>query len=809
MSVRAKIYLASVYIVGLVTLELSMSQWHWIDLARFSCYLLIALLASGLKVSLPGINGSMSVNFFFIILGVMELSVPETVIIGCGATLVQSYWRTNSPPKPVQVTFNIANMATAIYAATMVYTFIGNVTDHSVALMLIGAACTYFVTNTVPVGIIIALTEKKNFRKIWAECYFWSFPYYLVGAAMAGLVSYFNKFFGWQTSLLVLPVVYWIYRSYRLYLGRLEDEKRHVENMAALHLRTIEALALAIEAKDHTTHDHLQRVRIYALEVARDLNLSEEEVEALRAASLLHDIGKLAVPEHIISKPGKLTPEEFEKMKIHPVVGAEILERVNFPYPVVPVVRAHHEKYDGTGYPFGLKGEEIPIGARILACVDCLDALASDRQYRRALPLQEAMREVARQAGKAFDPKVVEVLQRRYVELEQLAQQKAQLLETRKLSTDLKIIRGAAPAAGFAEPPISDESGNGNFLTSIAAARQEAQTLFELSHELGNSLSLDETLSVLSVRLRKLVPFDSIAIYVLRDSKLIPEHVSGENFRLFSSLEIPLGQGLSGWVAANGKPIVNGNPSVEPGYLADPSKVSTLRSAIAVPLEGLNGVLGVLTLYKAEPDAFTQDHLRILLAISSKVALSIENALKYQQAESSATTDYLTGLPNARSLFLHFDQELARCKRTNASVAVMVCDLDGFKAINDRFGHLEGNKVLRVFANSLREVCREYDYVARMGGDEFIIVAPGMTREAAEEKSALLNELAINAGRQVCGEDLLSISVGTAFFYEDGMDAEQLLSEADRRMYIVKQIHHEKMGLVAARGLSGLNVSIP
>ncbi|MFL6464623.1 MAG: hypothetical protein ACJ73N_09480, partial [Bryobacteraceae bacterium] len=179
MSVRAKIYLASVYIVGLVTLELSMSQWHWIDLARFSCYLLIALLASGLKVSLPGINGSMSVNFFFIILGVMELSVPETVIIGCGATLVQSYWRTNSPPKPVQVTFNIANMATAIYAATMVYTFIGNVTDHSVALMLIGAACTYFVTNTVPVGIIIALTEKKNFRKIWAECYFWSFPYYL------------------------------------------------------------------------------------------------------------------------------------------------------------------------------------------------------------------------------------------------------------------------------------------------------------------------------------------------------------------------------------------------------------------------------------------------------------------------------------------------------------------------------------------------------------------------------------------------------------------------------------------------------
>jgi diguanylate cyclase (GGDEF)-like protein/putative nucleotidyltransferase with HDIG domain len=807
MSAKAKLYLASVYLIGIVTGLSAMSHWGLSDPVRFACYLLIALLASGLKVSLPGINGSMSVNFFFIILGVMELSVPETLIIGYGATVVQSFWRTNSKPKAIQVTFNLANMTTAIVLASFAYHFVDRVTSHSVPLMLVAAACTYFVTNTMPVAVVIALTEHKAFRKIWSECYFWSFPYYLVGAAISGMVSYVNRFIGWQTSLLILPVIYWIYRSYRLYLGRLEDEKRHVENMAALHLRTIEALALAIEAKDHTTHDHLQRVRIYAIEVAKDLELNEEEIEALRAASLLHDIGKLAVPEHIINKPGKLTPEEFEKMKIHPLVGAEILERVNFPCPVVPIVRAHHEKFDGSGYPFGLKAEEIPIGARILAAVDCLDALASDRQYRRALPLQEAMEVVVKQAGKAFDPKVVEVLRRRYVELEQLAQQKAQLLEKRKLSTDVKITHGAAPAAGFATT-ASSEPTNGNFLVSIAAARQEAQTLFELSHELGNSLSLDETLSVLSVRLRKLVPFDSIAIYVLRDEKLIPEHVSGDNFRLFSSLEIPFGQGLSGWVAANRKPIVNGNPSVEPGYLNDASKFSTLRSAISVPLEGVNGVLGVLSLYKSEADAFTQDHLRVLLAISSKVALSIENALKYQQAESSATTDYLTALPNARSLFLHLDQELARCKRSNASVAVMVCDLDGFKQINDRFGHLEGNKVLRVFANSLRNICREYDYVARMGGDEFIVIAPGMTREAAEEKAAVMNQLAIEAGREVCGEDILSISVGVAYFSEDGSDAEQLLAEADRRMYIVKQIHHEKLDIDENLGTTGLSAIV-
>src|SRR3989440_6539273 len=126
------------------------------------------------------------------------------------------------------------------------------------------------------------------------------------------------------------------------------------------------------------------------------MKVGHEEMEALQAASLLHDIGKLAVPEHIISKPGRLTPEEFEKMKIHPVVGAEILERVQFPYPVVPIVRAHHEKWDGTGYPSGLAGEAIPIGARILSAVDCLDALASDRQYRRALPLDQAMSGVAK-----------------------------------------------------------------------------------------------------------------------------------------------------------------------------------------------------------------------------------------------------------------------------------------------------------------------------------------------------------------------------------------------------------------------------
>ena len=655
--------------------------------------------------------------------------------------------------------------------------------------LLLGlAASTYFLANTGSIATVISLTERKALNKIWVDCYFWSFPYYLVGAAFAGMLGWFNRAFGWETSLLIVPVIYLIYRSYRLYLGKLEDEKRHVEEMANLHLRTIEALALAIEAKDHTTHDHLQRVRVYAIEVAKELKISPPEMEALHAAALLHDIGKLAIPEHIISKPGRLTPEEFEKMKIHPVVGAEILERVRFPYPVVPIVRAHHEKWDGSGYPFGLKGTDIPIGARILSAVDFLDAMASDRQYRRALPMHEVLQRLAAESGKSFDPKVVEVLEKRHRQLEKLVEPGSDHEGGSQLSTDLKVERGEAPAAGFEDIAVKDPAANeATFLFSIAAARQEAQTLFELSQDLGASLSLGETLSVFSVKLKRLIPYDAIAIYVKRGVELIPEYVNGDNFRLFSSLRIPLGQGLSGWVAQNRKPIVNGNPSVEPGYLNDPTKFSTLRSALAVPLEGLAGVVGVIALYHAEHDAFTSDHLRILLAVSSKMALAVENALKYQQAESSAVTDYLTGLPNARSLFLQLDRELARCKRDNSSLIVMVSDMDGFKQINDRFGHLEGNRVLRLFAQALKDTCREYDYVARMGGDEFVIVAPGLTAETAIKKAESLRELARQAGAEVCGEDILSLSVGQAVYPSDGKDAEALLAEADRRMYIEKQ----------------------
>jgi diguanylate cyclase (GGDEF)-like protein len=341
-------------------------------------------------------------------------------------------------------------------------------------------------------------------------------------------------------------------------------------------------------------------------------------------------------------------------------------------------------------------------------------------------------------------------------------------------------------------------------LSSIAAATQEAQMLYELTQDLGNSLSLQEALAFVGVRLKRLIPYETVACYIKREDKLIPEYVSGENLRLFTSLEIPIGQGLSGWVAENSRPILNGNPSVEAGYLNDPTKYSTLRSALAVPLTGAHGMLGVLALYRADRDAFSKENLRILLAISTKVALAMENALNHRLPETSMTTDYLTNLPNARSLFLTLDTEVARAQRSGTRLAVVVTDLDGFKMVNDRHGHLVGNKVLRVVANGLRENCAATDYVARMGGDEFVMVVPNADPDGLDERVDAMRRVVVEAGGTTPEPSVLSLSVGVAIYPVDGSDAEQLLAEADRRMYKSKLARRKGATVVPIESASTL-----
>lgn len=792
-TIVASTYVRLVIVMGAAILVPQLLPWQTTDALQYLSYLLLAVLAAWFQVGYSTEHGMFPLSAVFVMITLRVLSVPEAFLLAAVAAAAQSIGEHRGQSRKAVDTFFAVAVA-AISAGLADFAMRGiylppNRKELGDALQAILVGATYFVGISFPYAMREALESGQSLRQVWRQRQFWAMPFYVASSLVASLFQLVIHHIGWQIPVLILPIVFLPYRAYRLYIDRVENSLEHAQEMASLHLRTIEALALAIDAKDETTHDHLQRVQIYAMELATELGLSREEKEALRAASMLHDIGKLAVPEHIISKPGRLTPEEFEKMKIHPIVGAEILERVRFPYPVVPIVRSHHERWDGTGYPDRLKGEEIPIGARILAAVDCLDALASDRQYRRALPLDQAVGMVVQDAGKAFDPRVVEIIARRYVELEAMAT--ATRTEGLRLNKNVVIQGGAAPGAGFESSgenpaPAAATGGHPEFLTLIAAARQEAHALFELVQDLGKSLSLDETLSVLSVRLKRLVPFDAMAVYVRREKVLTPEFVSGENARLFASLQIPMGQGLSGWVAENAKPIVNGNPSVEPGYLNDPSKFSTMRSALAVPLHGMEGVVGVMALYHTDRDAYTKDHLRVLLAVSSKLSLAIENALRFRQAETSATTDFLTELPNARSLFLHLDAEVTRSKRLGQELTVVVCDVDNFKQINDQYGHLEGNRLLKILAGTLKRHCREHDYLARMGGDEFVLVMSGAGGNNAALRVDQMRRAALEETRMQTGLDL-TISAGLACFPEDGTDAEDLLAAADRQMYQAKQ----------------------
>jgi diguanylate cyclase (GGDEF)-like protein/putative nucleotidyltransferase with HDIG domain len=783
-----KIYIAATVAIGLVLLATALPQWSSAQSLRFVLYMAAALLASNFKVIIPGITCTVSPTFLAVLISAIDLSLPQMLAVAYVGTTGQFVLRSKRR-KPIQLVFNLGSATISAFACFQVY--------HSawlrearvgIPILLVCASAVLFLVNSVSVSGIIALTEKKNVWRVWHEGFSWTVIHHLAGAGLVSAFHWEEVRLGWEASLLTVPVVYFVYWSCALYVGRLEAANAHASEIADLHWRTIEALALAIDAKDETTHNHLLRVKIYAVEIGKELGLTEPEMQALQAAALLHDIGKLAVPEYIISKPGKLTHEEFQKMKVHPLVGAEILERARFPYPVAAIVRAHHEKWNGEGYPAGLRGEEIPIGARILAAVDCLDALASNRQYRSALPPDEAMARVVAESGTSFDPRVVQILKRRYIELESIATSSPGHIEPR-LSTNVKIARGEGPGAGYEE--MREDANSAfpiGFMVSIAGARREFRSLVGIIEDLGSSLSVAETLSLLAVRLKRLVPHDMAAIFVRQGEKLLPTYASGADARLFTCAEMVVGEGLTGWVVKNRKPIVNGNPSVEPGY-PGPNHGGSLRSAISVPLEAGGEVIGALTLYSMDVNAFNHDHLRILLGISPKAGLTLANSLEHQRTADLAAMDDLTGLPNAKSLLLHLEAELKLAAEEQSTVAVLLIDLDGFKQVNDRFGHLTGNRVLQKVSAGLRESCRETDYVARIGGDEFVVVIRGIAPEDLGLRVRGLSIAVAIAGADECGCEILGMSVGEAFYPGDSLDAEGLMVQADSRMYGMKRGH--------------------
>jgi putative nucleotidyltransferase with HDIG domain len=632
MTFRAKALVCAVVAAGAASLYSARGaagrQW-----LHFIVYLVAILLSSGMKVAMPKSDGTMSVNFPFILLGIVQLSPLQVIALAVASVIAQSRIKVVKSFTVVQTIFNVANVATATVLACFIYTRSLHLVRGEVAPALTIAATVYFLANTVPLALVLSWESESSPFRLWFREFPWYFPFYVVGAILAFLADFIGIHFGWMTSLLLIPMVYTVYRAYSAQMAIIRDREQHIVEVEALHLRTIEGLAMAIEAKDQNTHEHLMRVRVYVSELGKIMGLDALQMKALATASFLHDIGKLAVPEHIINKPGKLTPEEFEKMKIHPVVGAEILERVRFPYPVVPIVRSHHEAWDGSGYPDGLKGEEIPIGARILSAVDCFDALASDRPYRRALPIEEALGYLRSKAGVQFDPDVVRLLEEHYPELEKRAHQEIE--EIVPLHTDLIIERGAAPSAGFeqvaphsASPVLQFESPRG-----VAAGDQRARAIARLKQALMASRGLRGASRTVADSLQSLVPFDCFAVYLKSEASIVALHIGGPCAGAFSAQPIPVGEGLSGWVAENSRSILNGNPTVEPNILIETGLFTSSSSALSAPLLNASGaVLGAVTLYSRQQSAYSKVHLRLLEDIAPEFAWALENVLSEKES---------------------------------------------------------------------------------------------------------------------------------------------------------------------------------
>jgi len=785
-SLAARAYIACTALAGLLLLSLSIAGWTGVQPVRFLCFLALGVVCSVWKVSLPGVTSTLSVNYIFVLIAASACDFPQTLLIATVGATAQSIFRAKARPQIVHLLFNASSAVVTSACCYAAYHFASRAKIDSTPLLLLMTASAYYLANSASISGVIGLTEHKKFLGVFRESYLWTAPQYLIGATVAAVFSALSYRFGWDWALLIVPVMFVVYGSYRIYLKRLEAERRHVKEVSELHLRTIEALAVAIDAKDETTHDHLQRVQVYALAIAKELGLGEGEMQALQAASLLHDIGKLAVPEYILSKPGRLTPEEFERVKIHPSVGAEILERVHFPYPVVPIVAAHHEKWNGTGYPNGLAGEQIPIGARILSAVDCFDALASDRQYRRALPLDEAMQKIVEQAGTSFDPQVVHVLKRRYRELEKVAHDAH--VETTKLSREPKAGRAAVPDAGFVEIAEHSSEDRSRYAVSIANARQEFQAVCELIDALGTSLAMEQALSFIGAYVKALVPCDCIAIYVIDEGMLVPQHVSGTDEALFRSIRIPLGEGVSGWVADTRRTVVNGNPSVEPGYLQNPTKFSILLSVTSIPLIGSAGVVGVLSLYSRSRDSFTADHVRVLNAVAAKAAIAVERVVELRRFRGTAPIgpapiDPAARIADAGALLQHLEVELSRCSRTGEPLAVLILNLDGLKKVAERRGPIVADALVTKIGEALRHSCREYDLVAHLRTDEFVIALTGADPAAVRQRAGEFVRTAQDTVPAAIGDETLSIVAGTATWPADGTTSETLLAAADRDAY--------------------------
>ncbi len=748
---QARVYVGAIIAAGAACLVGAAMQLRFEHVWLFAVLLLLGMVTSAAKIELPlgrspsNLSLSHVVNFW----ALFALGPAEAVCIAAVSAWAQCTLRVDGRNPMHRIIFSICSLTLTVWVAGLPLGLLMGFGAPGLAALVRTAAVVaplYFFVNTTLVAGAIALSTRQPVSRVWHRNFLWSAPSYLVGAALAAIATAASArgWFGWL-ALLAMPL-YLVFRSYHTVVARLREEQDETRRAMDVQLATIEALALAIEAKAGCTPEHIRSIQQFAGMLAEAAGLSDAEVQVVRTAALLHDIGNMAVPEHILSKPEALTPEEFERVKIHPRVGAEILRSVPFGGPVGELVLCHHERWDGLGYPAGLRAEDIPIGARILAIADCYSTLQADRPYRPARSDVASIAVLREYAGTSFDPALV----------------------------DLLISRLDVSATAPAEAPgeAAWAASEGFALQDIAGAHREEQTLYEIAQALGSSLGVSEAMALIQDKVSRLVPFVTCALFLGDENDgYVCRYAHG-----------PGTEALLKWAPRSWSEVSLRLPSCADGRGAHGEELTAL---LPCPLRFEGRLIGGLVIYHTVAGCFTDEHRRVLNRVSEQAAAVIFNSTRFEQTQHESHTDPLTGLPNRRSLDLQFETGLSRAARTKGSIGVVVLDLDRLKEINDTYGHEAGDRALRAVGSVLRSTVRQNDLCARFAGDEFVVVMWDCSPEH-EARRMLDLQSAVGAhpfeprpGVRVS----LSISAGTARFPADGATFEELLAAADEKMY--------------------------
>lgn len=749
----ARAYVAAVIAAGAAAVVAAAAmQPRFEQPGLFALLLVMSVVAASAKIELPlgrsqsNLSLSQAITFW----ALLTLGWTQVVAIAAASACAQCMLRTSGRNPVHRTLFSIASivLTTAVVGAILHVSFQSDSAGFGARLRAAAiAAPLYFFVNTGLVATAIALSTRQPAIGVWQRNFLWSAPSYLAGAGLAAVAAAGSTrgWFGWLT-LLAVPL-YLVFRSYHSVVARLRDEQNETRRAMDVQLATVEALALAIEAKAGCTPEHIRSIQQYAASLAEACGLSDVDVQAVRTAALLHDVGNMAVPEHILAKPGRLTPEEFERIKIHPRVGAEILSSVPFGAPVGQLVLAHHERWDGLGYPAGLRGNEIPIGARVLAIADCFSTLQTERPYRPARSHADALATLVEYAGSAYDPVLVDAFLR---------------LQHAPVSV-------ADVPAEQSEWTVADSDGA---LENIAGAHREEQTLYEIAQALGASLSVRDAMAVIDDKLRRLMPFTTSALFLGDD-------VVGYSCHYGHG---PGTEALLKWQPRSWSELALRLPSCADGRNGHGEE---LQAVLACPLSYDERTIGALVIYDTTPGCFTDEHRRVLGRVTEQAAAVMHNSTRFEQTQHESHTDPLTGLSNRRSLDRHFTSGLAAAIGANTSVSLIVLDLDRLKEINDTYGHEAGDRAIGGVAAVLRATVRQHDLCARFAGDEFIVVLWGCDAGHEERRvRELQTAVAAFPFEPRAGVTMsLSISAGSARFPEDGSTFDELLAAADERMY--------------------------